>query len=593
MFSPQRLSCLPAVAVVVMFVALETAVQGATSDTSESAKIADGAIQPAKDQKTRQSSATIHDRPSDQSGLVLNYITIESKRLTIPANGKITLPAHNNDVGFHFGPVPSGSNAPIRFRCQLDGFETDWHERTERMRFLIRFTDAKQEQISETVFAVQGESAGWTGDFGDSIFIQRKEKLTVPTGAVYYWMVITSAGPPVAIGAYALKNLVVSQSISNVQRLIPQTATEAGGRGSPPVGWYRSGMRLRDAWVVQSGPLQETTLAVVDHNPLGHTDWSSLRFDLRQRQIIPGDELTFEWEEAYSIGMSDYGVTVYPKVQAGMYRFRMIGLDVMGLPSGREISVPVQVPVAFWKASWFWMAAFLALFGLGAGVWRLSESRKMQRQVQELERQRDIEQERLRIARNIHDDLGARVTEIALLSSSAQLKPKLSEDEARAQFGAVSRLTNDLVRALYETVWAVNPKNDHLDSLASYVCQMAEQMCSQAQLRCRLEIPDLPADIAVASTVRHNVIMAVKEAIHNVIKHGRASEIQIRMQEAKGIFKIEVSDNGCGFDATSMVRGNGLDNMERRLQLLKGSCSVESRPGAGVKVTLAFQLPAS
>ena len=149
------------------------------------------------------------------------------------------------------------------------------------------------------------------------------------------------------------------------------------------------------------------------------------------------------------------------------------------------------------------------------------------------------------------------------------------------------------MRALYETVWAVNPKNDDLDSLGSYVCQMAEQMCSSAQLRCRLEIPDLPAAITVASTVRHNVVMAVKEAIHNVIKHGRASEIHIRMAEAKGVLNIQVTDNGCGFDPATMVRGNGLDSMERRLQSLRGSWSVESRPGAGAKVIMSFPLPAS
>ena len=203
---------------------------------------------------------------------------------------------------------------------------------------------------------------------------------------------------------------------------------------------------------------------------------------------------------------------------------------------------------------------------------------------------RDLEQERFRIAQNIHDDLGARVTEIALLSSSAQLKPNLSP-EARAEFGAVTRLTNDLVRALYETVWAVNPKNDHLDSLASFVCQMANQMCAQAQLRCRLEIPDLLDDVPVASPIRHNVIMAVKEAIHNVIKHGHASEIQISLRQAGRVLTLQVSDNGCGFDPVVAVRGNGLDNMQRRMRSLQGSCWVVSQPGAGTKVTFEFPLP--
>jgi signal transduction histidine kinase len=300
--------------------------------------------------------------------------------------------------------------------------------------------------------------------------------------------------------------------------------------------------------------------------------------------------LIFEWEELYSIGVADYGKVDYPNLPAGLYRFRMEVLDLMGVPTGLNFSQLVTVPVAAWQTVWFWIAAGLALIGIAAGSWRLSAWRRMKRQVQDLERQRDLEQERFRIAQNIHDDLGARVTEIALLSSSAQLKPNLSS-EARAEFGAVTRLTNDLVRALYETVWAVNPKNDHLDSLASFVCQLANQMCAQAQLRCRLEIPDLPDDVPVASPIRHNVIMTVKEAIHNVIKHGRASEIQVRIQLAGKVLTLQVSDDGCGFDPAQIVRGNGLDNMERRMRSLQGSCSIVSQPGAGTQVILEFSLP--
>jgi signal transduction histidine kinase len=87
--------------------------------------------------------------------------------------------------------------------------------------------------------------------------------------------------------------------------------------------------------------------------------------------------------------------------------------------------------------------------------------------------------------------------------------------------------------------------------------------------------------------------MAVKEAIHNVIKHGHASEIQIGIQQVGKVLTLQVSDNGCGFDPAVIVRGNGLDNMERRLRSLQGSCSITSRPGAGTKVILEFPLPVS
>lgn len=533
---------------------------------------------------------------TDQDPLFLiRSVTVNGRTLSGPLNQSLNLPPHPDSIAFTYGPNPLASKIPLRFHCQLDGYEQEWHERSTLMRLLIRFIDANQRDISDQVFEVRGESPGWMGSFTDSPWIRRKEIVTVPAAAERFWVVMTSAGPPEAVGAFAIRNLVVfpTEGDTNGIRLIPPVKLDASKAAVEamevsPVGWGRAGIRPADARLLRYGPGAEVALALLDDHPQGHADWGTAK--AQGPKLTPGQKLTFVWEEVYSIGVADYGRADYTLLPAGLYRFRMEELDLMGVPTGRNSSSLVIVPVAAWQTLWFWVAVGVALLAVVAGIWRLVETQKMKRHVLELERQRALEQERLRIAQNIHDDLGARVTEIALLSSSAQLKANLSE-EARAQFGAVSRMTNDLVRALYETVWAVNPKNDHLDSLASYVCQMANQMCAQVQLRCRLEIPELPAEIAVASTVRHNIIMAVKEAIHNVIKHGRASEIQIRMQEANGVLNIQVSDNGCGFDPATTVHGNGLDNMERRLRSLQGNCLIESKPGAGTKVTFEFRLP--
>jgi signal transduction histidine kinase len=536
---------------------------------------------------------------TDQDPLfMVRSVTVNNRALSVAGADSLSLPAHPDTTAFTFGPNPQVSNKPIRFRCQLDGYEQEWHERSDVMRMIIRFNDASLRDVPEQVFEVRGTSPGWTGNFTNSPWVRRKEVITVPAGAVNFKVVISSAGPPEAVGVFAIRNLVVftSQGDTNGVRLIPPVKVDASKAAVEatevsPAGWGRSGIRPTDAQLLRYGDGEEVALAILDDHPQGHADWGTGR--IREPSLTPGEKLTIAWEEAYSIGLADYGRAEYTDLPAGLYRFRMEALDLVGVPTRRSSSRLVAVPVAAWKTLWFWVAVGVALLAVAAGIWRLAESRRMKRQLEEMEQQREIEQERFRIAQNIHDDLGARVTEIALLSSSAQLKTNLSLEEARTQFGSLSRLTNDLVRALYETVWAVNPKNDDLDSLSSFVCQLADQMCSQAQLRCRLEIPDLTADFPVASPVRHNVIMAVKEAIHNVIKHGHASEIQIRMQEAKGVFTVQVSDNGCGFNPAATVRGNGLDNMERRLQSLKGSCSVESQPGAGTKVTLVFPLPVS
>jgi signal transduction histidine kinase len=539
-----------------------------------------------------------HWESADQDPVFLiRSVMVNGRALPVLQNESLYLPAQPDTTTFTFAPNPQATNIPLRFRGQLDGYEQEWHERSALMRMLIRFIDANQRDIADQVFEVQGESPGWTGSFTDSPWVRRKEVITVPAGADRFWVVISSAGPPEAVGAFAIRNLMVfpTEGGTNGIRLIPPVKRDASKAAVEamevsPAGWGRAGIRPADARLLRYGPGEEVALAILDDHPQGHADWGTAK--VQGPKLTAGQKLTFEWEEIYSIGVADYGRADYLNLPAGLYRFRMEALDLMGVPTGRSSSRLVTVPVAAWKTIWFWVAVGVALFAVAAGSWRLSGWRRMKRQVQELERQRALEQERLRIAQNIHDDLGARVTEIALLSSSAQLKENLSA-EARAEFGAVSRLTNDLVRAMYETVWAVNPKNDHLDSLASFVCQMANQMCAQAHLRCRLEIPDLRDDVPVASHVRHNIIMTVKEAIHNVIKHGHASEIQIRMQETKGVLNIQVSDNGCGFDPATTAHGNGFDNMERRSRSLQGNCSVESRPGMGTTVTLEFPLPAA
>lgn len=528
----------------------------------------------------------------------IHSVTVNNRALSGISKEPVNLPAHPEAVTFNYGPNPAMSNRPLRFRCQLDGYESEWHERSLEMRMIIRFMDANQQNIAEQIFAVKGESPGWTGKFMDSPWLRRKEVLTIPADAVRFWVLISSAGPPEAVGAFAIRNLVVfpSQGETNGTRLIPPVKRDAGKAAVEamevsPAGWFRGGLRPADTRLVRYDSGEEVALAVLDGHPQGHADWNTSK--VQGPALTPGEKVTFAWEEVYSIGKAEVANADYVNLPSGLYRFRMEALNLMGVPTGRSSSRLVTVPVAAWQTLWFWVATGVALFAMAAGIWRLTESQKMKRQVQELERQRVVEQERFRIAQDIHDDLGARAAQISLLSSAAQDKESLSVAEARMELGIVSRMSRELVAALYETVWSVSPENDDLDSLVSYVCQLTDQMCAVAHVKCRFECPDMPPGIFISGPTRHNVIMAVKEAVHNVIKHGHASEIQISVGLANGVLTIEVNDNGCGFDPAAKVRGNGRNNMERRMRSLQGSCSVATQPGAGTKITFEFPLPIS
>jgi signal transduction histidine kinase len=211
----------------------------------------------------------------------------------------------------------------------------------------------------------------------------------------------------------------------------------------------------------------------------------------------------------------------------------------------------------------------------------------MRRAMIHLEQQRALERERLRIAQDIHDDLGARVTEISLLSGMAENNTGFSE-EVRAEFCHISLKSRDLVAALYETVWAVNPENDNLEAVGNYLRQRINNQCTQARLSCRLHVSPLPRHIEISSRVRHNISMAAREAMHNVIKHAQASQVTVHISFADMLLTVCVRDNGCGFDISANSTGHGLVNMKRRLEDIGGSCLIESSPGTGT--TAQFRL---
>jgi len=198
----------------------------------------------------------------------------------------------------------------------------------------------------------------------------------------------------------------------------------------------------------------------------------------------------------------------------------------------------------------------------------------------------------LRIARDIHDSLGARVTQISMVSSRAQDNQSFPE-MARVEFDRISKISRELVSALYETVWTVDPENDNLDELGNYLCQIVNQLCERAQFRCRFYTVDLPSDIQVSSQIRHNVSMAVQEAVHNVIKHAGAAEVAMDIKFTNDLLVITIRDDGNGFKPVDNSSGNGLINMKKRLSDIGGQCLVESQLGKGTAIQLSVTIESS
>jgi signal transduction histidine kinase len=388
-------------------------------------------------------------------------------------------------------------------------------------------------------------------------------------------------------------NLVVSKSSGsqgNVVLLQSPFDNEHGDRASddPPAGWIHDGTRPSMARILKIGQdPQIKAFAILDVDKSSHGEWHNI---LESAPVVtPGDSLVVEWNEMYSMGAGNYHETTYGGLTAGHYKFRVRGLDVMGMLTGAEASVAVFVPQPFWKTPWFWSIAVVAITVMIIGASRYFIWHRMRREMVRLKQQQALEQERLRIAHDIHDDLGARITQISLLSAMSQENTTFP-DKARADFDKVSKMSRELVAALYETVWAVNPENDNLEALGNYLCQMVKQLCERTLLRCRFHVLDLPHEVQVSSQTRHNISMAVKEAVHNVIKHAKASEVTIRMAFNNGLLDVSVHDDGSGFQPAENIPGNGLTNMTQRLQHIGGNCFIESKPGHGTTVRLLLRI---
>ena len=203
--------------------------------------------------------------------------------------------------------------------------------------------------------------------------------------------------------------------------------------------------------------------------------------------------------------------------------------------------------------------------------------------------QRLLQLERARIARVIHDDLGAGLTKLVLLGEVVQNGIK-SDAETRAQVGQLCERARDLSKIMDEVVWAINSRRDTLVDFSTYVCKYAQAFFSSGPVRCRLDVePELPAS-EFDLPIRRNLFLAVKEALNNAAKHSQATEVYLRIHRLGEGLMVMVDDNGRGFNrGEAGDERNGLSNMEQRMNEVGGTCKIRGHPGTGCRVE--FEIP--
>lgn len=243
----------------------------------------------------------------------------------------------------------------------------------------------------------------------------------------------------------------------------------------------------------------------------------------------------------------------------------------------------------FWQRGWVVGGTALSSVMLIGGASWLMARRRSRRELRELQQAHALDQERARIARDLHDELGASLTRIQLLGN---LDPggggQLSVLDSTRQMTAVA---GEMVQTLDGIVWALNSSNDTLLHLADYLARFADEFFRPTPIRCRLDVPVEMPSWPLSAQQRHHLLLAVKEACHNAIRHSHATEVWLRMSVADGWIVICVEDNGCGFHPQSLpAGGNGLRNQQERIGALGGRVEAASEPGQGTRVKLEVPL---
>ena len=286
------------------------------------------------------------------------------------------------------------------------------------------------------------------------------------------------------------------------------------------------------------------------------------------------EKVKFRWRlsglESEWVDGGNQRTATYSYVPPGKYRFEVKACNNDGIWNVAPAMLEVTVLPFFWQEWWFKLAVSLAALGLGLAIYSFRVSRL-----------RSLERLRLRIARDLHDEVGANLGSISLLAQMMEQSPSSSDATL------VRGIAIQTIDTLRDIIWFIDPKHDKLIDLVQRLEETARIMLANLKFTLQQSGDFRSADLSL--TFRRNVPPLFKETLHNILKHSHATEVRIQIRKSGDDFLFDISDNGRGFDLNQKSSGNGLRNLRRRAGEIGGSVEIESSPGKGT--TVHFRAP--
>jgi signal transduction histidine kinase/ligand-binding sensor domain-containing protein len=278
---------------------------------------------------------------------------------------------------------------------------------------------------------------------------------------------------------------------------------------------------------------------------------------------------------------TDLRLAFYTNLRPGPYRFRVAAANAHGVWNDHETTLEFVILPFFWQTTTFYSVIGLAAIAL-AGAFH-QRRLAAQRRTQQIRLEKALLDEKSRIAADMHDELGATLTQIAILGEVAKSQTS-NPGQTRSTLERISQAARDLTSGVSELVWATDPHNEALESLLAYLREHAASQLNDAAIRTSLDFPQTISNRQVSAIFRRNLLLILKEALNNIVKHSAATEVEVTCRVTNSALTLEIHDNGGGFDPTTPGNGHGLANMQKRTADIGGQFRLRSAPGQGTSI---------
>jgi len=321
---------------------------------------------------------------------------------------------------------------------------------------------------------------------------------------------------------------------------------------------------------------------------LGETDMRGLEFAPHQNHIqidfvalafAKGETLQYQYKlegaDADWQALTKHRSVNYANLAAGAYRFLVRAVNAEGVFSQSTARLEFTILAPLWRRWWF-----LTLAALAIAVAVYADYRYV------IARRRVLERVRTRIAADLHDDIGANLTKITILSEVANHQLGHAQQPAHSALSSIANISRESVAAMRDIVWAINPKRDRLLDLTRRMRGFASDIFTNRHIEFRFRAPDRDHELRLGPEVRRDVFLIFKEAVNNIVRHSGCAHAVIELRVEGHWLELSVSDDGKGIDVTTADEGQGLVSMRRRAEGFGGKLEIDSAQVSGTTVRL-------